>query len=111
MDTNTILTLITGVIGLLTVLIGRRANSYFANGNRAERARLVQILAKDILALVLLQKGVDAPKAEIIRSAIDLLYTALVGQGFNKDTAGDIAKSAISGAAAEQGFDLASITL
>ena len=111
MDTNTILALISGVIGLVTVLIGRRANTYFASGNRAARARLVQILAKDILALVVLQKGVGVDRAEIIRLAIDQLYTTLVGQGFSKDTAHDIAKSAISGAAADQGFDLASLTL
>lgn len=111
MSPDTILAVISGIIGLVTVLVGRRANSYFANGNRAERARLVQILAKDILALVVLQKGVDTSRAEIVRVAIEQLYHALVGQGFNKVSARDIAKSAVSGAAAERGFDLASMTL
>lgn len=111
MDPNTILTLITGIIGLVTVLVGRRANAYFQAGNRTERARLVQILAKDILALVQLQKGVSAENAEIIRVSIDRLYAALVGVGFNAESARDIAKSGIAGAAAEAGFPLSAINL
>jgi hypothetical protein len=106
-----ILQLLTGVISLVSILVGRKAHQYFQVGNRTARANLVAVLAKDVLSLVVLQKGVSTDKAEILRVAIDMLKGVLIGQGFKADTAGDIAKSAISGAAAEQGFDLAAISL
>lgn len=111
MSADLVLQLLTGVISLVSILVGRKAATYFQVGNRTARANLVAILAKDVLSLVVLQKGVSAPKAEVIRQAIDQLRGVLVGQGFKPDTARDIAQSAIAGAAAEQGFDLAGISI
>lgn len=111
MNPDTILQLLSGVITLVTLVVGRRASDYFRVGNRTARANLVAVLAKDILALVVLQKGVNTQNAEIIKIAIDRLVQALVGQGFKVETARDIATSAIAGAAAEQGLDLANTTL
>ena len=111
MSSDSILQLLTGVISLVSILVGRKAHQYFAVGNRTARANLVAVLAKDVLSLVVLQKGVSEDKAVILRTAIEMLKGVLIGQGFRPDTAGDIAKSAISGAAADQGFDLAAIQL
>lgn len=111
MNTDTILQLVSGILTLVTLIVGRKATNYFSVGNRTARAQIVAILAKDVLSLVVLQGGVSQPKAELIRIAIDRLTGVLIGQGFKADTAKDIARSAIAGAAADQGFPLNEITI
>lgn len=109
MDGNVIGNIIISVIGLVTMLVGRRANQYFQSGSRAAKADLVRIMAKAALAYVELQQGVSTPNADLIRLAIDELYRRLVAQGFNEVAARDLAKSEIAVAAAEKGYPLREI--
>lgn len=84
------------VTGLLPRLRG-----YFSPARRTERAQLFALLAKDVLAVVRLQKGISASTEEVVRAAITMLIDRLTHEGVKAENASSIAERLIAGALAE----------
>ena len=100
-----------GLTALEMIGVLPRIRGYFNPQRRTQRAVLFSQIAKDVLSLVTLQKGVTTPQAEIIQSAMDMVMEKLIREGVSKAQAADIARSTVAGAAAQAGFDLKGIVL
>lgn len=106
MNPDLILQVVSGIIGLVTVLVGAKIRNYFQSQDRRTKADLIKTFALAALSYAELQKGVSVPVGDVIRYAIDELYTKLINYGFNKSNAMEVARSAIAAAAAERGYPL-----
>jgi hypothetical protein len=90
-----------------------RIRGYFNPARRTQRALLLSRLAKDVISIAVLQKGLSPAQAAVSSDVIDLMLERLIGEGVKANSevarakARALAGRALAGAAAEYSGPLA----
>lgn len=76
---------------------------YFRPAQRAQRALMFSQIARDVVALIVHQKGMSASAEQIFDEAVSAVLAMLLNNGVKQDTAGDMARRLVAGAISSLG--------